>query len=87
MPTRQPASTTASTHRPTSAQAQLRLVGDLYARAMDLGGGDNNPELAVLELVSRTAATRSPSSWPAAGAWPCWTWTPTTGAPVERSSC
>jgi hypothetical protein len=39
-------------HRQTRAQAQLRLVGDLYARAMDLGGGNQDPELAVLELVS-----------------------------------
>jgi hypothetical protein len=54
MPTRQSASTTASTHRQTRAQAQLQLVGDLYARAMDLGGGDGDPELAVLELVSRS---------------------------------
>jgi hypothetical protein len=54
MPTRQPASTTPSTHHQTRAQAQLRLVGDLYARAMDLGGRDHDPELAVLELVSRS---------------------------------
>jgi hypothetical protein len=87
MSTRQPASTTASMYHWTRAQAQLRLVGDLYARAMDLGGGTMTRSWPSWSSSAAAAATRSPSSWPAAAAWPCWTWTRTTGAPVERSSC
>jgi hypothetical protein len=55
---------------------------------MDLGGRDRDPDLAVLELVSRSggdsvALELARGRW----SWLCWTWTPTTGASVERSSC
>jgi hypothetical protein len=87
MPTRQPGSTTASTYHWTRAQAQLRLVGDLYARAMDLGAGNHDPELAVLELISLSGGDPVALELARGRCLALLDLDPTTRAPVECSSC